>query len=200
MDFRAQRFKIWGLPTSTIEIQDIVKAWLAISIAFGVLLSHGQILSSQFVVSLLISAFTVGTAFLLHELSHKIVAQKYGYDAEFRSFDSMLLIAIGLSFFGFIFAAPGAVMIRGVYNLGHNGKISLAGPLVNIILALLYLAGMLVFPNLVFQYGLYINSLLAVFNLIPLGMFDGKKVFAWNKAVWGVGFGFSVALFLMQMV
>ncbi|HIH46915.1 TPA: hypothetical protein HA297_01315, partial [Candidatus Woesearchaeota archaeon] len=53
MDFRAQRFKIWGLPTSTIEIQDIIKAWLAISIAFGVLLSHGQILSSQFIVSLL---------------------------------------------------------------------------------------------------------------------------------------------------
>ena len=53
----------------------------------------------------------------------------------------MLVLAILMSFFGFIFAAPGAVVIKASYiHPSKNGKISLAGPLTNIILALLFFA------------------------------------------------------------
>jgi Zn-dependent protease len=31
---------------------------------------------------------------------------------------------------------------------------------------------------------MYINSSLALFNLIPFGIFDGAKVLRWNKYVW----------------
>lgn len=195
---QVKKFKILGFPSSNIEVRDLLKAWSAISIAFAILLTGGKIMSIGFFLSLFISAFTVGTGFLLHELGHKIVAQKYGYFAEFRSFDQMLVIAILLSFFGFIFAAPGAVMIKGMKNLKHNGHISAAGPAVNIFLSLLFLIGLMIFPNMVFQYGFYINAILAGFNLIPIGMFDGKKIFVWNKLVWGLMLLLTAGLFVVQ--
>ena len=177
----------WGrFNSSNIEIRDLIKAWAAISLAFGILLNHGFALTPRFFTVLLVSAFTVGVGFLLHEMGHKIVAQQYGLFAEFRSFDPMLLLAIFFSFFGFILAAPGAVMINGRVSVEQNGKISLAGPLVNVILAILFFVA-LQFTNLyAFRIGFAINALLAVFNLLPFGNFDGRKLFAWHKGVWGI--------------
>ena len=84
----------------------------------------------------LISLFTAGIGFLLHELAHKFVAQYYGCEAEFRSMDQMLYFAVGLSLFvGILFAAPGAVMIAGGVTRKENGIISVAGPLTNYVLA-----------------------------------------------------------------
>lgn len=183
-----KQIKVGNISTSETEIRDILKAWIAISIAFAILLSS-SIFSSDFYVKFILASLTVGTGFLLHELGHKVVAQRYGCFAEFRSFDNMLLLAIAMSFFGFIFAAPGAVMISGRVNKTRNGKISAAGPIVNLVLALGFLA--LVFlqlPNLfkfIAYYGFYINSWLALFNMIPFWLFDGSKILRWNKLVYG---------------
>ena len=174
--------RLGNLATSEIEIRDILKAWAAISIAFAIALSSGL---SDFYAKFIIASLTVGIGFLLHELGHKAVAQRYGCFAEFRSFDSMLLLAIAMSFFGFIFAAPGAVMISGRVNSKKNGIISAAGPVVNLILGLIFLIlTFLPLPNLfkpVAYYGFVINSWLALFNMIPLWLFDGYKIFRWNK-------------------
>lgn len=188
------------ISTSEIELRDIIKAWVAISLAFAILLSK-SIFSSDFYLNFIISSLTVGIGFLLHELGHKVVAQKYGCFAEFRSFDHMLLLAIGMSFFGFIFAAPGAVMISGRVNKRKNGIISAAGPIVNLILALIFL--ILTFfqlPNLfksIAYYGFYINSWLALFNMIPFGLFDGSKILRWDKVVYGSIVVFAVAFMLL---
>ena len=187
--------KIGKITTSHKEITDILKAWIAVSIAFGVLLSASV---SDFYFKFIIASLTVGVGFLFHELGHKIVAQRYGCFAEFRSFDKMLLLAIAMSFFGFVFAAPGAVMISGRVTNARNGKISAAGPLVNIFLALIFLGlGFLALPKLfkeVALYGFIINSWLALFNMIPFGMFDGRKILKWNKPVYGFIVGASVLL------
>src|SRR3989344_3697160 len=136
---------------SDIEIRDIVKAWLAISIAFAIILNR-NIFSLSFLYSLFISSLTVGLGFLLHELAHKLIAQRYHCFAEFRSFDFMLILALIMSFFGFVFAAPGAVMINGYVTKERNGKISVAGPITNLILALLFLILILlkIFPNIAY--------------------------------------------------
>ena len=34
----------------------------------------------------------------------------------------------------------------------------------------------------------YINSFMAIFNLIPFGVLDGYKIFSLNKKVWVVAF------------
>jgi Zn-dependent protease len=33
--------------------------------------------------------------------------------------------------------------------------------------------------------GMQINASLALFNLIPMGVFDGAKIIKWNRYVWG---------------
>ena len=86
-------YKVLGYQTSSIEIFDLLKAWIAISIAFGIILTKvygGELTASNFLLYLSLSGFTVGTAFILHEMGHKITAQRYGLKAEFRSFDFML--------------------------------------------------------------------------------------------------------------
>ncbi|HHE76921.1 MAG TPA: hypothetical protein ENL27_03000 [Candidatus Parcubacteria bacterium] len=111
------------------------------------------------------------------------MAQHYGCVAEFRAFDQMLYLALGLAAVtGFIFAAPGAVMIAGRVTLRENGKISLAGPLVNFGLAIIFWGLSFYLPFLFIGY--YINAWLGLFNLIPFGNFDGKKILDWNRYVW----------------
>tara|TARA_Y100000034_G_C6702551_1_gene309929 strand:+ start:80 stop:637 length:558 start_codon:yes stop_codon:yes gene_type:complete len=167
------------LTTSKKEIIDLLKAWAAITIAFGIVLFDREG-SNAF----LIAAFSVGLGFLLHELAHKIVAQYYHLLAEFRSFDGMLVLAIAMSFFGFVFAAPGAVMIRGLsISNEKNGRISLAGPLTNLVLALVFL-GLMPFLGVIAKYGLFINALIALFNMLPFWNFDGAKILRWNKLVY----------------
>ena len=170
---------------SQIELTDLLKSWIAISIAFAIILSE-DIFSASFSKSLLVAAFTVGVAFLLHEIGHKYMAQKYHYLAEFRAFNGMLILAIVMSFFGFIFAAPGAVMIQGYYiTKEKNGKISAAGPIINLILGIIFIILLFLgINNLFTSYGALINAWIALFNMIPLANFDGKKILAWDKKVY----------------
>ena len=113
---------IGKINTSEKEIRDLIKAWVAISLAFAIVLRNAIGLS--FYQVFIVSAIAVGAGFLLHELGHKIVAQRYGCFAEFRSFDQMLILAVIMSFFGFVFAAPGSVMINAPVGLSRYGKIS----------------------------------------------------------------------------
>ena len=84
--------------------------------------------------------------------------------------------------------APGAVMIAGLMNWNDYGKISIAGPATNIAEALIYLFIFLVSPDSLLGvlsiYGIEINAFLALFNLIPFGVFDGMKIYKWDKRVW----------------
>src|SRR3989344_60613 len=170
---------------SKIEIIDLIKAWIAIAIAFTIVLrnSYPYALFLIFILSLI----TVGIGFLLHELAHKWLAQRYGCFAEFRCFNFMLLLAIAVSFLGFVFAAPGAVFISGHVNNKKNGKISLAGPVTNIVLALLFLPFFFLssgFLQSIGEFGFTINAWLALFNMLLFGNFDGKKIWNWNKIVY----------------
>jgi Zn-dependent protease len=181
------QYRIGPYTTSEKEITDLSIAWLAISFAFAIVMYDKSI---GFLQIWAISAITVGTGFLLHELGHKITAQRYGCFAEFRASFSMLAFAVLMSFSGIIFAAPGAVMISGYVNNITNGKISASGPLVNLMLALLFLLlGLLPinlqFLQLVFAYGFSINTWLALFNMIPFGVLDGVKILRWDKRVYG---------------
>ena len=178
---------------SKIEIDHLMKSWIAISIAFAIAMAGFNILSVNFYTVLLISLFTVGTGFLIHELSHKFTAQYFRCYAEYRANFQMLFLAILMSFMGVIFAAPGAVMISGHLNRKERGIISLSGPLSNIVLAFIFLmigifagSGIL---NVVALYGFSINAWLALFNLIPFAMFDGKKIFQWDKKIYFIVVG-----------
>ncbi|MBW2965354.1 hypothetical protein KY363_07900 [Candidatus Woesearchaeota archaeon] len=175
-----------GITTSRRELFDLFKAWIVIGIAFAIVM-NGLRFNFSFFVAVFISLLTVGVGFLFHELAHKFLAQRYGCFAEFRSFDHMLILALLMSFVGFLFAAPGAVMISGHLTRKQNGRISAAGPAMNLAVALVFLGVFMAAPpawSIVGSYGFRINSWLALFNMIPFAMFDGKKIFDWSKPVY----------------
>ena len=176
------------LRTSSTEMQHLFIAWIAISYAFALVLSgparrdpFGEIVIYKFMLSLL----TVGVSFILHELAHKVVAQRYNMWAEFRMSSSMLMFAVGLAYMmGALIAAPGAVQIYGNYATREQiGRIGAAGPLMNVLLALAFtpLVGMDGFLGEVGSFGVLINLWLAAFNMLPISVLDGKKVLAWSK-------------------
>ena len=181
------------------EKQDLLKSWAAISLAFAIFIAGGLtgIASTAFLLYLLIAAVTVGLGFVLHELAHKWVALSYECDAEYRAENSMLILALLSSLFGFVFAAPGAVHLKGSTRHDQQGMISLAGPVANILLAILFLLLYFLLPEgmrNIAGFGAVINSWLALFNMIPFSIFDGAKVFNWNKAVYGVTVGAATVL------
>ncbi|MDG6909431.1 MAG: metalloprotease [Nitrososphaerota archaeon] len=191
---------------SGIELRDIVIAWGALGFAFflaidgvqnvlfggaaGLCVTSGgtvTCLSEQEVLA--VALVTVGSGFVLHELSHKFVAQRYGFWAEFRMWPMGIVLALVTAVIGFIFAAPGATYIQAPsITQEENGKISLAGPLVNVAIAAAFLPVWVsaadVFTFFLGLEGVYINVFLAMFNLLPVSLLDGAKVFRWNKGVW----------------
>ncbi|MBN1157558.1 metalloprotease [Candidatus Woesearchaeota archaeon] len=196
--YRTYRSKTFPwLTTSEFEIKDLLKSWIFISLAFT-MASAGISFTKSFAVVFLMSAFTVGLGFLLHEMGHKILAQKYGCLAEFRSDDRMLFMAVIISLFGFVFVAPGAVLIHGHLTKKRYGIISMMGPSINFLLAIIFLIFKLLNVNsaitTISGYGFMINAWIGLFNMIPFGNFDGIKILSWNKLVYGGMVAAGVAL------
>jgi Zn-dependent protease len=140
-----------------------------------------------------IATLAVITGFLMHEMAHKFLAQRYGAWAEFRIFPLGLVLAVVFAFLGFIFAAPGAVYIQGRIGKRENGLISLAGPATNLAFGATCLALGYLFPissDLAIVLSLVgsINLLLAAFNLLPIPPLDGYKVAKWNIPIFLVAF------------
>lgn len=186
------------LQFSKTETKDLSIAIIVITLLFAYLYSNGTF--GMMIYLIPISLVTIGLSFILHELGHKYVAQKYGFFAEFRKWNTGLLIAIITGLFGFIFLAPGAVYIgsyTGIITDEENGKISIAGPIVNIILAVIFLlieislkpffllsSPLSTYLMITAMIGSHINSFLALFNLLPIPMLDGSKVMKWNLPLW----------------
>lgn len=173
------------------EVRDIIISMSVIAFIFAYVFSGKNLSNPNFIILLAITFIAVGLGFLLHELAHKFVAVRYGFYAEYRMWVEGLILAIVTAFFGFVFAAPGAVYIHGQHiSTEQNGKISLAGPATNIILAGgFFLLMQISYPMLTFLgylglLGFTVNSFLALINLIPFSILDGAKIFRWNPMIW----------------
>lgn len=193
------------------EEADLFVAWMAIAAAFaiikiapyGILGPIPRVVPLEVIIFFGIALVTVGIGFLLHEMAHKFTAIHYGYWAEFRKDNIMLLIAVVMaSLVGFVFAAPGATVIYSrdgrMLTQQENGIISAAGPAINLLLcipfaALIFLSGgtLLAFVGLA---GIQINAMLATFNMLPVSVLDGKKVMAWSFPAFILLIGASVAI------
>ncbi|MDR0198697.1 MAG: site-2 protease family protein [Methanomassiliicoccaceae archaeon] len=184
-----------GSRYSAMELRDIAISVVVLSVAFAIAFSRRNDLDMLLLFG--ISAVVVCTSFVIHELAHKFVAQRFGAWAEYRMFPFGLLVALLLSFTGLIFAAPGAVYIKGYIDRAMNGKISAAGPAVNIVigvvaLVLAYSTDGLV--SSVFWIMASINAFFAVFNMLPIPPFDGSKIYGWNVAIYLLMMAAAVAL------
>ena len=159
------------------EVIDIAVAVMVLSVAFMVLYRNGSIMD-----------------YLGYH--HKFVAQNSGMRSEFRMWPAGLGITLITSLFGFLFAAPGAVVIHGCPDKRTNGRISIAGPAVNIVLCAVGIAGCLVFNYsawvLFFMLLASLNAFLAFFNLLPIPPLDGSKIVTWNIPVYVIALAAAI--------
>lgn len=203
---------------NNIELRDIVVSAVALAIAFAIAFNGGITNIERFSLNSIITAFVaVSLSFILHELAHRFLARRYGCYAEYKMWPYGLALALIFSLFGFVFAAPGAVMIHPKADLWgasqaltkkRMGLIALVGPLTNIALAGIFTAAFLFNPAAtiggllpeVFALAISINIWLALFNMLPIFILDGAKVFYWNKKIWLIAFISTIAMYIATIV
>ena len=194
--------------TSRREILELGTAYVVLTFDLLLILSQGTILSGNGTIDLakvlspgwaLVAATAAFTGFLAHELAHKIVAERRGFWAEFRMWPVGLLLSFFTAVVGFLWGAPGATMVGGMSESDRAdwGRTSVAGPLTNVGFGVVFLgvgllgarlSSGLVAPLLFLG---WINGWFGTFNLIPIGLLDGRKVVRWSKAVWASSIVFT---------
>ena len=197
---------------SKIEIRDLLISILVLTLAFMLMFRNTDFITSYFEYRLgslwplglfILMAAVVIMSFVFHELGHKFTAQKFGLWSEYRMFPMGLLFALVMAPLGFLFAAPGVTYIQGYVNQEQDGKISLAGPMVNIVLSVIGLAGCMAFNGnaviILFYLMFILNASLALFNLLPIGILDGAKILRWDSGIWLLCIIIAGALFLSRM-
>lgn len=196
-----------GIRFSRTELIQLTTAILALSAAFTIVILNPFYGGTAYLAFFpnpavgiayffLVALVSVGTGVGLHEIMHKVVAERYGYWAEFRYSVRGLLMTFVLAIVGFLFGAPGATYISGPVTPQQNSRISAAGPLTNVLLGVLFFGGAVGVASattggalggylyLLCSIAGSVNLILAVFNMIPVLPLDGAKVFSWNKATW----------------
>jgi Zn-dependent protease len=188
--FLKSLLKAMKIKSSKTELLHLSIATLLV-MAVGLSFNHYRYISWQF-----LAIFV--TAFLIHELAHKFLAQYYGSWAEFRAqLYGLIITAISaLPIMPFKFIAPGAVMV-GLSDKNKFGRVALIGPMTNLIMGFGFLMSSYLFPYSPYMYvGASFNAWIAMFNLLPFGVLDGQKIFDWNKVVWACTMASTMALFI----
>ncbi len=187
------------------EIRDLIVSAVVLSFVFAYSgVKDIATLPEKFILSL----FAVSLAFIFHELAHRYFARRFGCYARFEMWANGLVLAVLLTILtngNLKFAAPGAVVIYPRIDLWGNVRritrkenaiISAAGPVTNMILAIISLVLVRTMPDIgVFFYAYKINAWLALFNLIPIPPLDGSKIFFYNWKIWAALFAASFLIF-----
>ena len=194
---------IWHF--SKTEVQHLTQATLALSLALAFMSVQGirgaLAYPELFIIGGVVYLIALAPAFLLHEIAHKVVARKYGCWAEFRASPSGLRFGVFLAaILGIVFMAPGAVMVAGHTTRAQFGKIALAGPVTNVVLWLLGLIAILLgaaenpYVAVILKPWLWGNAVLGLFNMLPFGPLDGKKIRTWSIPVFWIWLIICVSL------
>jgi len=143
------------------------------------------------IIALVILVFSA----ILHEIAHGYVAERFG-DPTARLMGRLTLdprkhidpiMSIALPLLLLISGSP--IIIGGAkpvpvdpFNLRDGRKdlalVSLAGPLTNVAIAVIFSLIFRIFPFEIFALVVHLNLLLAIFNLIPIPPLDGSKIFS----------------------
>lgn len=131
------------------------------------------------------------TAFVFHELSHRFVARSKGVFAVYRAWYLGLLISLVIAIASrgtIVFIAPGAVEIyMPIYVPSIESSIAVAGPVTNAVISLMCIPLLSIPGASVYAHVIgYVNSFLALFNLLPIPPLDGYKVIRYSVIRWAL--------------
>ena len=219
-------FDAWDEPPpriyfSGVEILHLALGVVGITVAFALALGGVEhacpffdclptINLGRLVALLPYSAAVVLPAFILHELAHKVIAQRMDMWAEFRANYFGLTGGIVLTAMTkFLHSVPGAVFIVGNATRRDAGVISIVGPMVNLVIGYgaFLLSGVL--PPIgvteatgfglgnLYEVIVVVNAALAAFNMLPIGPLDGRKVLRWSWVGFLGMWALVIALFLL---
>ncbi|MCY3410769.1 MAG: hypothetical protein INQ03_03940 [Candidatus Heimdallarchaeota archaeon] len=179
-----------GILTTGRESLDLLIAFVLLFLVFGFRPLLG---GDQSIPSVILLTAIIAPAFILHEMAHKYAAIFFGKYARFALIKQMTIITLIVAGLGFGIAGPGATMVLGKSTERERGIFAAAGPATNFLLSLISIILIVLLPpfqilgfSLIFilKFSIFLNSFLALFNLIPVSMLDGKKVITWSKSVW----------------
>ncbi len=182
---------------SAIEILAAVTG--AVIFGFSFMVAKGTWLDpNTFSIFFIVSGFGIA----IHEMAHRFVASRNKGISEFKFWELgtvIMLVTGGL--FGLVFAKPYRTVISNAATLEKRsmGIIMLAGPVISVVLALLFLA---LIPlggiySDIGNAGFSVNLLSAVYAMMPFNPMDGEKIFSWSHARWALVF---VPLFLFYIL
>jgi len=184
---------------SAIEILAAIAGAIIFGVSFTI--AKGNWLDvTTFVIFFIVS----GIGIAIHEMAHRYVAGRNDGLTEFKFWDIgtvIMLVTGGL--FGLVFAKPYRTLISNAASLEKKtlGIIMLAGPVISVILALLFLA---IIPlggmyAIIGEAGFTVNLLSAVYGMMPIVPMDGDKIYKWNRAVWALVF-IPIAVFYLLIL
>lgn len=158
------------------ELAELLIAVVAVFAVFASSFSWN--LTPSAAVKLFLLAFVI---YIPHELAHKFVAEYYGFPARFQISPMLLALTLlsAIPFMPLKFIVPGAVRVYAYpgYSRSIDGKVSAAGPLVSLALGFVALLVGL-------KWLAWFSGWISLFNLLPLGPLDGRKVLSWSPLLW----------------
>jgi len=174
------------------EIYELAISSIAIAVAF----------SYPILALLPFQLLVAGLGLAFHELAHKYAAMNVGHRARFSMSVKGLLISLFASILtmGTVkVGIPGAVHITSeMPPRDQMAQIAFAGPLVNMVVALLF--ALLKYASPLSVLVALPNASLALFNLLPIPPLDGSHIRRYSWRFWALAFGLATAVIAITII
>lgn len=184
-------------PFSKKELTWIGASILIMAFIVGFDDGSGSFNTATYLSNMGISLVAVAIAVIVHEMAHRIAAPNLGYKIEFKPFFFGIIGGLILTFMTYgkvIFLAYGSFYldIMEKHRLGYfrhylgyfdNGKVALAGPLANLVAAMVF-KSMVFLPEALVSKLVFVNVLFAITNMLPIPPLDGAHVLWSTKTLY----------------
>ncbi|AWX32132.1 hypothetical protein [Methanosphaera sp. BMS] len=179
------------------EIRNILISIIVISILFTINTTQKIGWTNKEIINILIITLILFSISLIAKIySQKYLARKYHYHIEYKIWGYGIIFAVVTMLLNIFIITPGYFKY-GLYDRiatdEEKAKIAVTGSAINIILAVIFLMALIILKysimtasiiKLAMLIGFYINTYMAVFNLIPFMTLDGMKIVEYDMKMW----------------
>ncbi len=192
------------------EIRNLLISIIVISTLFTINMTQKIGWTNTEIINILIITLILfSISFIAKIYSQKYLARKYHYHIEYKIWGYGIIFAIVTMLLNIFIITPGYFKY-GLYDRiateEEKAKIAIIGPAANMILAVIFLIALIILKStlttsaiikLAMLIGFYINTYMAVFNLIPFMALDGIKIVEYDLKMWIVPMIISVVLLII---